>query len=127
MEISEGYGLKVTFNENELTIEWCESTHPEYNFLANLTEEGFCQILKDELERLTEKDNPNKPVCKPMLINDWPDTWPKLSSYQRRVIADAIDLVNGELGVEERLFCYNTILNYVSNSTYNEPGIANEM
>ena len=39
---------------------------------------------------------------------------------QKQVLSAAVDLVNGRQDMEEALFCYKTISNYVLNSTYNK-------
>ena len=44
-----------------------------------------------------------------------------LTNKQTQVLNAAVDLVNGGLDMEEALFCYKTISNYVFNSAYKEP------
>ena len=44
-----------------------------------------------------------------------------LTNKQTQVLNAAVDLVNGGLDMEEALFCYKTISNYVLNSIYKEP------
>ena len=43
-----------------------------------------------------------------------------LTDMQKQVLSAAVDLVNGGQDMEEALFCYKTISNYVLNSTYNK-------
>jgi hypothetical protein len=47
--------------------------------------------------------------------------WESLNTNQQQVIQAALDLVNGGQDMEEVLFCYKTITQYVINSTYNKP------
>lgn len=56
MEASEKEGLIVSFDDESSTFsfEWDENTHPEYNYLKDLTSEKFSQILKDYLSHYTE-------------------------------------------------------------------------
>jgi hypothetical protein len=49
------------------------------------------------------------------------NTWERLDTNQQQVIQAAYDLVNGGQDMEEALFCYKTITQYVINSTYNKP------
>lgn len=44
-----------------------------------------------------------------------------ITDIQKQVLSAAVDLVNGGQDMEEALFCYKTISNYVLNSTYNKP------
>ena len=44
-----------------------------------------------------------------------------LTDIQKQVLSAAVDLINGRQDMEEALFCYKTISNYVLNSTYNKP------
>jgi hypothetical protein len=48
-------------------------------------------------------------------------SWDCLNANQKQVIQAALDLVNGNMDMEEALFCYKTITQYVINSTYNKP------
>ena len=53
--------------------------------------------------------------------------WQSLDTNQQQVIQAAYDLVNGGQDMEEALFCYKTITQYVINSTYNKPITNNEV
>jgi hypothetical protein len=53
--------------------------------------------------------------------------WESLTANQQQVIEAALDLVNGGMDMEEALFCYKTITQYVINSTYNKPVLINEV
>jgi hypothetical protein len=53
--------------------------------------------------------------------------WQSLDTNQQQVIQAAYDLVNGGQDMEEALFCYKTITQYVINSTYNKPTTDNEV
>lgn len=52
--------------------------------------------------------------------------WESLNTNQKQVIQAALDLVNGGMDMEETLFCYKTITQYVINSTYNKPNTDND-
>ena len=52
--------------------------------------------------------------------------WQSLDTNQQQVIHAALDLVNGGQDMEEALFCYKTITQYVINSTYNKPITTND-
>lgn len=52
--------------------------------------------------------------------------WQSLDTNQQQVIQAAYDLVNGGQDMEEALFCYKTITQYVINSTYNKPITTND-
>ena len=52
--------------------------------------------------------------------------WQSLNTNQQQVIQAAYDLVNGGLYMEEALFCYKTIIQYVINSTHNESITTND-
>ena len=54
-------------------------------------------------------------------------SWDSLNANQKQVIQAALDLVNGGIDMEEALFCYKTITQYVINSTYNKPTTTDEM
>lgn len=47
--ITEDHGLKVTYNEEEslITFDWDSETHPEYNYLENISNEEFSKMLWD--------------------------------------------------------------------------------
>jgi hypothetical protein len=51
--VEEG-GLLITYDEEsgQITFEWNEETHPEYNALYGLTSERFSQMLKEYCEQL---------------------------------------------------------------------------
>jgi hypothetical protein len=53
--------------------------------------------------------------------------WESLTTNQQQVIQAALDLVNGGMDMEETLFCYKTITQYVINSTYNKQTSTDEM
>ena len=53
-------------------------------------------------------------------------SWKSLDTNQQQVIHAALDLVNGGQDMEEALFCYKTITQYVINSTYNKPTTTND-
>lgn len=46
-QVSEGYGLRVTYHESEssFTLEWDSETHPEYNYLADFSEDELTEHL----------------------------------------------------------------------------------
>lgn len=52
LEISEGHGLLVIYNEKEgnLTLNWNEDTHPEYNFLNHCSSDNILKMLLCHLE-----------------------------------------------------------------------------
>jgi hypothetical protein len=54
MESTTNDGLTVTYNEEtlEFTFDWDEITHPEYNFLHELTSEDLVNILTERLKAL---------------------------------------------------------------------------
>ena len=54
-------------------------------------------------------------------------SWESLNTNQQQAIQAALDLVNGGQDMEETLFCYRTITQYVINSTYNKPTTNNEL
>jgi len=54
------------------------------------------------------------------------NTWKDLDTNQQQVIQAAYDLVSGGQDMEEALFCYKTITQYVINSTYNKPIATND-
>ena len=47
-------GLLITYDEEsgQITFEWDEETHPQYNALYGLTSESFSQMLKEYCEQL---------------------------------------------------------------------------
>lgn len=59
MEASFGAGLAVTYNDETgvITFDWNPETHPEYNYLQDLTPEKFSQLLQDYLDKHNEEDN----------------------------------------------------------------------
>jgi hypothetical protein len=54
VETTEKDGLIVSYDDETGTFsfEWDEKTHPEYDYLKDLTEEGFNKLLLDQIERL---------------------------------------------------------------------------
>lgn len=51
-------GLTVSFDEetSTFTFDWDEKTHPEYNYLKELTDEMFSEMLINSIsERLTKE------------------------------------------------------------------------
>lgn len=52
IEISEKDGLRVEFEEESSTFSfvWDSDTHPEWNFLKDMTSEDFTQMLQDYLD-----------------------------------------------------------------------------
>ena len=59
MDISFGAGLAVTYNDKTgvITFDWDPETHPEYNYLQDLTPEKFSQLLQDYLDKLNEEES----------------------------------------------------------------------
>jgi hypothetical protein len=59
MESTTSNGLIVSYDEEncEFTLDWDENTHPEYNFLADLTSDDIVKILEDRLEQLQQEEN----------------------------------------------------------------------
>jgi hypothetical protein len=53
-EFSEKDGLRVEFDEesNTFSFIWDSETHPEWDFLKDITSESFSQILLDQINRL---------------------------------------------------------------------------
>lgn len=47
METSSDYGLTVTIDDetNVITFDWDPETHPEWDFLQDLTSEELCEML----------------------------------------------------------------------------------
>ena len=58
-QVSEGHGLRVTYYENEasFTFDWDPETHPEYNYLADFSEDELAEHL---FGALMEKLNNSK-------------------------------------------------------------------
>lgn len=54
-DTSTGEGLTVTYDDESLTFtfDWDPETHPEYNFLENMTSNELIKMITDYLE-LTE-------------------------------------------------------------------------
>lgn len=59
METSTSAGLTVSYEEETSTIsfEWDEETHPEYNFLKDLTPELFTAILLQHCNKFDSSTN----------------------------------------------------------------------
>lgn len=49
--------LSITFNEetNTVTFEWDSNTHPEYDFVRDLTSEGLAEICNHYLKKLNNE------------------------------------------------------------------------
>lgn len=54
VERSEKDGLVVIIDDeaNLMTFEWDDETHPQWNFLHDLGEEGVTQMLMDHCQRI---------------------------------------------------------------------------
>jgi hypothetical protein len=69
LQVSVGHGLRVTYNENEssFTLDWDPETHPEYNYLEELSEDELTEhllgALKEQIDEfettLSTKNNGN--------------------------------------------------------------------
>lgn len=59
LETSSQDGLTVTFDEETsiFTFDWNEETHPEYNFLKDLTSDDFSQMMQEYLDSLEPTNN----------------------------------------------------------------------
>lgn len=57
METSTDHGLTVIYDEEAgiISFEWDPETHPEYNYLEDLTEDDFHQMLQDYLNNYTKE------------------------------------------------------------------------
>lgn len=62
MESSSEAGLTTIFNDetNTFTFEWDEETHPEYNYIKELTPETFSVMLQQYLGDLNDDSNPGQ-------------------------------------------------------------------
>lgn len=60
-DTSTGHGLTVTYDEETLTFtfDWDPETHPEYNFLEDLTSNELIKMITDYLE-LIENEQKEK-------------------------------------------------------------------
>jgi hypothetical protein len=56
---SEGAGLVITVDDeaNLITFEWDDETHPQWNILRELGEEGVNQLLMDHCTRILSETN----------------------------------------------------------------------
>ena len=56
---SEEDGLVITIDDeaNLITFEWDEETHPQWNILRELGEDGVNQLLKDHYTRVLSETN----------------------------------------------------------------------
>lgn len=56
---SEEDGLVITVDDeaNLITFEWDEKTHPQWNILRELGEDGVNQLLKDHCTRVLSETN----------------------------------------------------------------------
>jgi len=54
MESSTSNGLTIIYDEEnaEFTFDWDEATHPEYNFLKDMTGEELGDMLMERLKKL---------------------------------------------------------------------------
>ena len=55
-------GLTISFNEEDstLTFDWDPETHPEYDWLENLTTEHLTKVLSDCIELIkADEENTN--------------------------------------------------------------------
>jgi hypothetical protein len=54
VERSEKDGLVVIIDDeaNLMTLEWDDETHPQWNFLHDLGEEGIAKMLMDHCQRI---------------------------------------------------------------------------
>ena len=54
VEQSEKDGLTITIDDetNNILFEWDEETHPQWNFLHDLGEEGLTQMLMEQCQRI---------------------------------------------------------------------------
>lgn len=57
MESSSDSGLTVIYDEESgvITFDWDESTHPEYNYLADLTAENFADLFLSCIKNFDEQ------------------------------------------------------------------------
>ena len=54
VEQSEKDGLTITIDDetDNILFEWDEETHPQWNFLHDLGEEGLTQMLMEQCQRI---------------------------------------------------------------------------
>lgn len=59
MESSTEAGLTIIYDEETgiITFEWDEDTHPEYNYIKELTSDDFSAMLYQYLEDLDGRPN----------------------------------------------------------------------
>ena len=59
MDTSTDHGLTVIYDEEAgmVTFEWDNETHPEYNYLRDLTEDGLADIVQNYLKKLDDEKN----------------------------------------------------------------------
>jgi hypothetical protein len=57
METSTDHGLTVSYDEEAgiISFDWDPVTHPEYNYLEELTEDDFSKMLQDYLTNYTKQ------------------------------------------------------------------------
>ena len=62
MESSSEAGLTTIFDDatNTITFEWDEETHPQYNYIKELTPETFSVMLQQYLGDLNDDSNPGQ-------------------------------------------------------------------
>ena len=62
MESSSKAGLTTIFDDatNTITFEWDEETHPQYNYIKELTPETFSVMLQQYLGDLNDDSNPGQ-------------------------------------------------------------------
>lgn len=59
METSTGAGLTVEYDDETgiISFEWDEETHPEYNFIKDLTNESFATMIQQYIDSLDLSDH----------------------------------------------------------------------
>ena len=59
MDTSTDSGLTVSFDEETgtFTLDWNEETHPQWNFLAGMTSDEFCDLLQNYLDELKKTND----------------------------------------------------------------------
>jgi hypothetical protein len=67
METCSEDGLTVIFNDetNIFTFEWDEETHPEYNFLKDLTGDDFATMMREYLATLDTQTDGSQSASSP--------------------------------------------------------------
>jgi hypothetical protein len=59
MDTTSMSGLTITYDDETGTFsfDWNEETHPEYNFIADLTADSFSKMLQQYLNELDESNH----------------------------------------------------------------------